>query len=105
MAERAHRLIDGPEDDLLSVEEIAKYLRLSVPTLKRLVQAGEFPRPIAVSDGVKVWDWKDAVYWRLRTGLRSRMRPAKPPKKRKQDQGGSGPDQSGSSGRRAKPDA
>ncbi|VTT96526.1 : Phage_AlpA [Gemmataceae bacterium] len=105
MAERTQRTIDGPDRDLLEITEVIAYLRLSAPTLKRLIAAGEFPRPIAISEGVRVWSWHDVVYWKLRSELRPRLKPAKAPKKRKPDQGGSPPDHGGSSGKRKPADA
>jgi len=79
MAQSKQRLVDGPDQDLLEAAEVAAYLRVSAKTLKRLVETGEFPRPIEISEGVRVWDWKDCLYWKLRSELRPRLRPSKKP--------------------------
>ncbi len=105
MAERTQRLIDGPDKDLLELLEVAEYLRLSGPTIKRLIAQGEFPRPIRVSDRVRVWDWKDVVYWKLRSEMRPRLKVAKDRKKRSGDQGRITEGHGGSNSKRAKPDA
>lgn len=100
--ERSHRLIDGPEQDLLNIDQIAKYLHLSPQTLRRLVRDGQFPRPIMISDGTAVWDWKDAVWWKLGRELLPRCRKSK---KGRADnaQERSRPDQSRPSGKRDRP--
>lgn len=97
------RLVDGPDNDLLEMEEVAAYLRLGLRTLRRLIDAGDFPRPIMISDGTKVWDWKDCLYWKLRSEMRPRLRPGR--KRPAVDKAGPNPGQPGTSGKRAKPDA
>lgn len=73
MSDRRQRLVDGPEHDLLTDEEMAEYLRISVDTLHRLVRKGEFPRPVEITDRRKLWLWRDALFWVLTIELRGRM--------------------------------
>lgn len=71
------RTIDGPDKDLLTFLEVADYLRLKSKTLRRLVDSGEFPRPLEVAPRTPLWEWQDVVYYRLRMSLRPRLRPRK----------------------------
>lgn len=102
MAATKQRTVDGPEQDLLELSEVASYLRMSEPTLRRLIRLGKFPRPLEISDGVRVWSWRDILYWVLLTEIRPRLR-AKT-EKPNPGQERSSPDQSRSTGKRAKPE-
>lgn len=73
MAERTQRLVDGPHQEFLTKEETAAYLRMDKRTLDRLIRTGEFPRPIEISPGIKLWSWRDVLYWSLRAELKSRL--------------------------------
>ena len=99
MAERVPRQVDGPERDLLELSEVSSYLRMSEKTLRRLVRLGRFPRPLEISDGVRVWSWRDVLYWVLLTEIKPRLIPDPPgtPLDTKGHRGTSGP--------RAKPDS
>lgn len=69
----AARSIDGPEKDWLTAADLVALLRVSKATLKRLIASGEFPRAMEVSPGIRLWSWRDVVYWQLKIELRSRM--------------------------------
>jgi predicted DNA-binding transcriptional regulator AlpA len=71
------RSVEGPAQDFLTLSEVVKYLRLSKRTLRRLVAAGEFPRPLRTSPQTRVWDWEDLLFWRLKTKLGPRLRVSK----------------------------
>ena len=58
------RSIDGPADDYLTLPEVVRYLRLSVRTVRRLMEEGKFPRPRQLSPGQKYWTWLDVVAYR-----------------------------------------
>lgn len=73
MATTKQRLVDGPDEDNLEKAEVATYLRLKVKTLDRLIQAGEFPQGVHMSDRTIVWPWRDVLYWQLRVELRPRL--------------------------------
>lgn len=101
------RLVDGPELDVLERTEVAAYLRLSPRTVQRLIEAGEFPRPIMNSEGVPVWDWTDCLYWKLRCTLRPRLRPSRKRKLAEKPSDGQPPampGQGGTTGKRTKPE-
>lgn len=104
MAQTKQRLVDGPEADHLTIEEVAVHLRMSAKTVRRLVADGEFPRPIELSPKVKVWTWRDVLYWTLRAELRSRLRPTR---KRKpgEGQGGTDPPHVGTNRKRDRPES
>ena len=64
-------------ESLFTLAEVAKQLRMEQKTLSRLIGAGEFPRPIQPSPGIRVWTVNDVLYYRLRIELASRLRPAR----------------------------
>ena len=102
--------MDGPDQDYLELHEVAAYLRMGVKTLRRLVQAGDFPHPVELSPGVRVWSWRDVLYWTLGAELRPRLRaarrkkPASPPQP-SEGLGGTTPAHGGPTGKRGRPDA
>lgn len=70
----AARSIDGPDDDLLTLHEVAKYLRMEVKTLRRLIAAGQFWEPTEISPGVRVWSAEDVAVFRAYRERAPRMR-------------------------------
>lgn len=66
-----------PDETLFTLAEVAKQLRMEQKTLARLIAAGEFPRPIQPSAGIRVWTTNDVLYYRLRIELAARLRPAR----------------------------
>jgi predicted DNA-binding transcriptional regulator AlpA len=74
----SQRLVEGPEGNLLQEDEVARYLRFSVDTLRRLVERGEFPTPLESSDRGRVWPWKDVLWYTLDMEVRVRLPPRKP---------------------------
>jgi predicted DNA-binding transcriptional regulator AlpA len=93
----ATRTIDGPEQDWLDMHDLVRLTRLSEPTLRRLIRAGQFPRAVEVTKGVRMWPWTDLVYWSLLTAMRGRLSGT--------GQEQSPPDQEGSSDERDDSDA
>jgi predicted DNA-binding transcriptional regulator AlpA len=73
MHEHRQRLVDGPDKDYLDEDEVAAYLHFSAATLRRLVKAGRFPKPLEMSDQTRVWSWKDVLFWMLYVELRPRL--------------------------------
>ncbi len=65
---------------LLTRDEVARRLRMEVRTLRRLIEAGEFPRPLQVSPGVVVWTAADVAAHEYRIANRGRFRAKRPPK-------------------------
>lgn len=65
--------VSGPDKDLLTAEEVATYLTIKVATLRKLVKAGLFPKPVAVTDKIHRWEWLDVVAY---THLRKRLQGA-----------------------------
>jgi predicted DNA-binding transcriptional regulator AlpA len=72
-------------DGLYLIGEVAFRLRMETKTLRRLIETGEFPRPLQPSPGIQVWSDEDIEYYRLRMQLRPRLRPSrkKPPEKKR----------------------
>ena len=70
-----------PAAELFTIDEVAKQLRIDKRTLKRLIDDGEFPRPLRPSPGVQVWSGGDLNFYRSWIALRSRLRTTrkKPP--------------------------
>lgn len=48
---------------LLSVKQVSLRVCLSVSQIRRLVKAGQFPRPIKISPGRNGWLEKDVENW------------------------------------------
>ena len=69
------RQIDAPAGELLSRSEVARLLFTSEDTIKRLIEDGEFPTPLAVRGHGNVWQWQDVLYYRMRMALASRLVP------------------------------
>jgi predicted DNA-binding transcriptional regulator AlpA len=69
----AQRTIDGPEPDWLDMADLTRLLRLSESSIKRLIDAGEFPLPLEVTAGTRMWGWRDVLFWQLKVELRPRM--------------------------------
>lgn len=80
----ASRSLDGPEKDLLTIREVAEYLRLTTKTLRRLVAEGKFFAPVEVSPGVKLWTAEDVAVYRA---WRERQHRLRPPEKSKRPEG------------------
>lgn len=72
-AEWTQKPIDAPAADLLTQTEVAKLLRVSEDTVKRLVADGELPAGLKVGRKVVLWDWESVAYYRLRVKLASRL--------------------------------
>lgn len=76
--------MDTPAEDrkLLTRDEVARRLRFEVTTLRRLIDAGEFPRPLQISNGVNVWTEEDVLahVYRVENRHRFRAKKRKPPK-------------------------
>ena len=60
------RPIDAPSDDMMDAHTVAKLFGVSVDTLERMVKDGEFPQPLKIGRGVRVWEWRAVVYYRLK---------------------------------------
>lgn len=69
----AARTIEGPEKDWLDMADLTHLTRLSESTIKRLIATGEFPAALEVTSGLRMWSWKDVLFWQLRVELRPRM--------------------------------
>ncbi len=72
------RQVDGPQDDLLTAEEVASLFGISTDTLTRWIDAGEFPEGLPLGKQAKVWDWQSVVYYRLRMAMKPRLSEEKP---------------------------
>ncbi len=68
------RQVDGPAGDMLSRSDVAKLFGVSEATIRRLIEAGEFPAPLVIGKQGKVWDWESVAYYRLRLKLGERIR-------------------------------
>ena len=56
------RLIDGPERDLVSAQEAARWLGCGLTLFRELVASGEFPAPIRLGRHKATrWHWLDVV--------------------------------------------
>lgn len=56
------RLIDGPESDLVSAREAARWLGCGLTLFRELVTSGEFPAPIRLGRRKAMrWHWLDVV--------------------------------------------
>lgn len=73
----AARTIDGPEDDHLTREQVAKYLKMEVRTLQRLIERGDFPRSFELSPGTHVWHWSEIWAYSIMRRLQTRCYPTK----------------------------
>ncbi len=69
----AARTVEGPKKDWLDMADLIKVMRMSESTILRLIAAGEFPEPLQTSPGIKMWSWRDVVYWNLRVETRPRL--------------------------------
>lgn len=70
----ASRTVEGPEKDLLTLSEVAAYLRLKVKTVRRLIASGQFFHPVEISDGVRLWTAEDVAVYRAWRERRHRLR-------------------------------
>jgi len=72
----ASRVVDGPDENWLSAAQVRRELGgISNGTLRKLIQAGEFPSPLeVVPGGMKMWSWEDVVYWHMRVDRRERLK-------------------------------
>lgn len=95
--------MDGPDQEFPTREEVARYLRMEVSTLKRLIAAGEFPEPFPLSPGVLVWTREEVHAWAVLRAIRSRFRAAEP-KRRARDSSGQPRESEGQSGATGRPD-
>lgn len=68
-SEWKRRKIDAPVKDLLTTIEVAKLFGFGEETLRRLVEAGEFPQPVRYSPGRSMYDWRSVAFWRLKCEL------------------------------------
>lgn len=72
----ASRTVDGPEDDWHDWASVIAITGLAKNTIRRLMGAGEFPRPREVTPGgMRRWSWRDLLYWELRIECRDRLKP------------------------------
>ncbi len=57
------RLLDGPERDWLSAEQVCEYLGIGETRFRELVEGGLFPPPVVLGgrDRLQKWHWLDAV--------------------------------------------
>jgi len=57
------RVIDGPERDWLSAEQVCDYLGIGATRFRELVEAGLFPPPVVLGgkDRLQKWNWLDAT--------------------------------------------
>ncbi len=57
------RLIDGPERDWLSAEQVCEYLGIGETRFRELLDAGLFPPPVVLGerDRLQKWHWLDAT--------------------------------------------
>jgi excisionase family DNA binding protein len=69
------RLIDGPERDWLSAEQVCEYLGVGETRFRELLDAGLFPAPVTMGerDRLPRWHWLDVTSY---MHLRSRFLPA-----------------------------
>ena len=49
--------------EFLRVKDLIKFLTLSQSTIWRKVRAGEFPKPVKLSDAVTAWKTSDVIAW------------------------------------------
>ena len=85
------RTIPGPDNDVLTKDEVCRYLRIDQSHLDTLVRRGEFPRPVPYGAGGKlpVWYWEDCWAWRH---LRMRLAGAPPPPENEAPEGADRPE-------------
>ncbi len=63
-------------DELMTTEQVARALGVSVKTLRRMVRDGRFPDAFPVSEGVLRWLAKDVeAYLHLRSRIGTRRLP------------------------------
>lgn len=67
------RVVDAPDRDYLTAVEVAEYFRFGRDTLEKLIAEGRFPQAQLSSDGVKVWSWRDVLFWVLTMEVRHRL--------------------------------
>jgi hypothetical protein len=74
------RHLDGPDNDILTREEVYTYLRIDGAQLDRLIRRKEFPRGVPYGDGkLMVWHWEDCWAFRhLRMRLQGAPEPDEP---------------------------
>ncbi len=81
------RIIDGPERDWLSAEQVCEYLGIGQTRFHELVEAGLFPPPVVLGgkDRLQKWHWLDAAAF---MHLRARGLPALNPRPGENGNGG-----------------
>lgn len=80
----ARRIIDGPEQDYLTLSEAAAWLHLSESSLRRLIAAGRFPEGIRMGGvGDPVWPWIVVVSFAHLSPLLPLWKEPLPPKESK----------------------
>lgn len=68
------RLVDAPDQDYLTRQEVARYLRMETKTLTRLIEAGVFPRAFQLSPGTFVWSWREVTAYAMLQEVKGRFR-------------------------------
>ena len=61
----ATRTLDGPEQDWLDIADLVRITRLSETTIRRMIKAGRFPAPFAISPQGRMWSWEVVIWWRM----------------------------------------
>jgi predicted DNA-binding transcriptional regulator AlpA len=76
----------GPTQDFLSAVDVSHYLKVSIPTLRRMIRAGQFPRGQRLGNRMS-WSGADvAAYLQLRGRLLVSKKLAGDQKSTKRDQ-------------------
>lgn len=73
--------LNGPDEDLWTIDEVARALRVGSTTVKKLIRAGVFPRPIYTAEKVPRWKWLDVLWYLHGSEIRERLRPGTARKK------------------------
>lgn len=68
--------------ELLTIEEVAARLKVSVSTVRGLIRDGEFPEPIHPTDGSSAWFLMDADAYLHRRTQAHRFRKVDPKMKK-----------------------
>ena len=63
------------------MHEVAEYLRLTIKTLRREIDAGRFFEPVEFSPGVKLWSAEDVAVYRAWRERQNRLRRSEKSKK------------------------
>ncbi len=63
MSTKTHDNDQVPEPDLLLWPDVHFMVRLSRPTIHRMIAAGKFPRPIRLGAGRSAWLRREVTAW------------------------------------------